>query len=72
VNSSMSNVSSSPGARTARFGRSTTMRVDGSSSTASMSARTDSARSSTGRRPILKQLLRKMSAKLGAITALNP
>ena len=57
---------------TARVSRSTTIRVAGSSRTASINARTDSCGSSTGSNPILQQLFRKMSAKLGAITARNP
>jgi NAD(P)-dependent dehydrogenase (short-subunit alcohol dehydrogenase family) len=72
VKSSMSKVSSRPGALTVSPSRSTTMRVVGSSSTASMRARTLSTRSSTGSRPIFVQLVRKMSAKLGAMTARKP
>ena len=57
---------------TERCSRSTTIRVVGSSSTASINARTDSMRSSTGSSPTFVQLLRKMSAKLGAMIARNP
>ena len=39
---------------------------------ASMTARTSSSASTTGSRPILVQFEKKMSAKLGAITASKP
>ena len=57
-----------PSARRGRPGS----RVVGSSITASIRARTDSSRSSTGRSPIFKQLFRKMSANDAAMIARKP
>ena len=51
---------------------STVMSVDGSASINSQSCCTTGSGRMTGTKPFFVQLLRKMSEKLGAITALNP
>jgi hypothetical protein len=60
------------GAATRRLVTSTTISISGSSSIARISVVTSASGSSTGTRPIFRQLLRKMSAKLGATIASNP